>query len=95
MRDYLLKPNEVAAIFSNIELILGINTLLMQDLNQKVDKMHTQNSADCTFAEVFLDIGNFLKMYVQYVSNHEKSIETFENCKKSSQFASFLKVGSN
>ena len=64
----------------------------MEDLMRKVDEHTETNFVDCNFGDVFLDIGNFLKMYIQYVSNHEKSIETYENCRKQSQFANFQKV---
>ncbi|ELR11300.1 RhoGEF domain containing protein [Acanthamoeba castellanii str. Neff] len=85
----LLNTAEVSNIFSNITLILTINTELMNDLLKiKKSKPSTQN-----IGEIFLKLADYLKMYTQYCSNQGRALAEIENLKKTNpQFSTFLEA---
>eukprot|EP01119_Soliformovum_irregulare_P021238 TRINITY_DN7030_c0_g1_i1.p1 TRINITY_DN7030_c0_g1~~TRINITY_DN7030_c0_g1_i1.p1 ORF type:complete len:772 (-),score=249.29 TRINITY_DN7030_c0_g1_i1:38-2353(-) len=73
-------------IFSDIEMILNLNTKLLTDLSPIVKNW----SPRARLGKIFLNIADFLKIYSKYISNFNNSLETLEKCKKKPNFEKFL-----
>jgi len=84
----VLPQEKVNSIFSNIEDILQMNTLLLHDLEER---MENWNASRC-IGDLFLQMAPFLRIYSAYVSNFDDASSTLEACEKQPGFASFLKV---
>lgn len=83
----LLPPDKVAAIFSNLEDILQMNTVLLHDLEER---MQAWSEAQC-IGDLFVRLAPFLRIYTAYVSNFDDASATLEACEKLPAFAAFLK----
>ena len=83
----ILKPEEVDAIFSNIELICNVNKELLQQLEQRVDTW----SSTQLVGDVFLKMGPYLKTYSQYCNNYPAAIALYNRRRQlSSKFSKFI-----
>ncbi|KAL6073123.1 RhoGEF domain containing protein [Balamuthia mandrillaris] len=83
----ILTPPQVQVIFSNIALILTINTELLEKLRKvKKNKPSTQN-----IGEIFLSMADYLKMYTQYCSNQGRALAEIERLElENERFKEFL-----
>jgi hypothetical protein len=81
-------PKDVQSIFSNVELILNISNEMLQSLSDRYEKW-TPNQC---IGDIFLKMGPFLKLYIQYVNNYEHSLETLERLEKNPLFQAFYKA---
>lgn len=82
----ILPENEIRAIFSETEVILNYNRLLLVQLEQRVGKW---NVHQC-LGDIFLQIAGFLKIYSQYCSHYSEAMRILGECKKLSKFKKFL-----
>jgi hypothetical protein len=88
--NHTLNDNMLKTIFSNIEVILNINSILLKKLQQRGDNWHV----DQKIGDVFLSMLEFLKCYNQYVNHYNKSIDTLAECAKSPAFLDFIRAKS-
>ena len=82
-----MKSEHVDIIFSNIELILGFNKLLLLDIQKRFDSWNEST----LIGDIFLRLTPFLKLYTEYSNNYNKSMELITlACKKSKPFKEFV-----
>jgi len=77
-RDGMLDEAALRAIFSNIEIIAGINRTLLEDLRERHGAWHPNQCV----GDIFLGITDFLKVYIDYVKNYEDAIAALEQARK-------------
>ncbi|XP_004363962.2 hypothetical protein CAOG_03123, partial [Capsaspora owczarzaki ATCC 30864] len=86
----LLKPEELATIFPNVQSLLGINETLLKDLDERVKAWDAQTT---TIGDVFKRMAPFLKLYETYCNQHGTATQMLSRCQtKSENFSSFLKT---
>jgi hypothetical protein len=93
--DVILTKAEIQLLFSNLSLILALNTKLRDDLLKKLEKS-PWDEEQTTVGDVFTHFGHFFKMYKEYVLNHKKAEEWLQTAssvkrKKVHQFLSDCK----
>jgi hypothetical protein len=80
-------------IFSNIEILNGVNVELLREIIRAVA---TSKGTEIVFGGAFIRMSGFLKVYISFVRNQDISLQTYNNCKKhNSEFANFLQVNLN
>jgi len=84
-QENILKPDEITAIFSVLELIVDVNKELLTQLKDKLE----QWSDEQTIGDIFTKLGPFLKMYSQYCRNYHKSIDTLIAVRLKNSFINF------
>jgi len=82
----ILTEIEIRAIFSELEVLLNYNNLLLVQLEQRVAKWGVHQR----LGDIFLQIASYLKIYSQYVSNYNEAMRILAECKKQSRFKKFL-----
>eukprot|EP01103_Thecamoeba_quadrilineata_P016274 TRINITY_DN5397_c0_g1_i1.p1 TRINITY_DN5397_c0_g1~~TRINITY_DN5397_c0_g1_i1.p1 ORF type:complete len:724 (+),score=162.54 TRINITY_DN5397_c0_g1_i1:74-2245(+) len=78
---------QVGNLFSNVEIILGINTQLLAELEEALTDTKAE---DVIVGVTFKKMSDFMKMYATYCVNQPKALETLEECKQKSTFVNFL-----
>eukprot|EP01114_Cavostelium_apophysatum_P018154 TRINITY_DN5556_c0_g1_i2.p2 TRINITY_DN5556_c0_g1~~TRINITY_DN5556_c0_g1_i2.p2 ORF type:complete len:976 (-),score=267.05 TRINITY_DN5556_c0_g1_i2:63-2990(-) len=81
-REGIATPQEISTLFSNVELIIGVNRQLLSDLKSL--------EGGKGLGEAFLKTVDFLKMYANYCMNQENAFKTLTKLKKDKKFESFL-----
>lgn len=71
----IAQPDQVMAIFSNAELILGVNKELLQNLED----------ASTSLGDAFLRMSPYFKMYSTYCNNRTKCLQTVASVKQSNK----------
>jgi len=104
----LASEAETRTIFSSVEIIFSLNSMLLEGLNNKMRHWSSKQ----TIGDVFLYLvrfhllnwffvpphkihlqGDFLKSYTDYINNYDNSQLTVLKCKDNSpRFARFLEV---
>jgi len=85
-RPLILPLETIKLIFSDIEVILSINTKLLQELDQVINHTSLQ-----LVGTVFVSHKDYLKVYSTYINGYEKAVDTLEKCKKTvPNFKKFL-----
>jgi hypothetical protein len=82
----ILSDNEIRAVFSETEVLLNYNRLLLVQLEERVGKW---NVHQC-LGDIFLQIAGFLKIYSQYCSHYSEAMRVLGECKKYKNFRKFL-----
>eukprot|EP01111_Echinosteliopsis_oligospora_P009558 TRINITY_DN2823_c0_g1_i1.p1 TRINITY_DN2823_c0_g1~~TRINITY_DN2823_c0_g1_i1.p1 ORF type:complete len:446 (+),score=91.59 TRINITY_DN2823_c0_g1_i1:687-2024(+) len=82
----ILTDIEIRAIFSEMDAILGLNTLLLQDLESRVASWNVHQR----LGDIFITIANFLKIYTQYCANYNEAMRVLLECKKQPKFSKFI-----
>lgn len=70
----IISNEEIKTIFSNIQIILGYNDALLQDLRKKMELWHPSQ----TIGEVFLKMAAFMKVYTDYVRNFNDALSMIQ-----------------
>lgn len=83
----VLPAETVASIFSNIEEIIRVNTVLLADLEKR---MHVWATKPC-LGDIFEQLTHFFKMYNLYTSQYESALNTLTECDKNPVFVMFVK----
>eukprot|EP01114_Cavostelium_apophysatum_P014970 TRINITY_DN3996_c0_g1_i1.p1 TRINITY_DN3996_c0_g1~~TRINITY_DN3996_c0_g1_i1.p1 ORF type:complete len:701 (-),score=169.13 TRINITY_DN3996_c0_g1_i1:41-2143(-) len=81
-----ITEDQVRLLFSDIEIILGYNQQLLEDMTPRIKSW---SPSQC-LGDIFLRITNFLKVYTGYVQNYDVALETIGICKKNPKFAAFI-----
>jgi len=75
----MMTENEVRCVFSSsLESILECNRLLKDDITNKVDHWHYNQ----TIGDVFRFMTEHLKLYTEYITNYNVSLSTYESLRK-------------
>eukprot|EP01114_Cavostelium_apophysatum_P005323 TRINITY_DN1615_c1_g2_i1.p1 TRINITY_DN1615_c1_g2~~TRINITY_DN1615_c1_g2_i1.p1 ORF type:complete len:637 (-),score=180.86 TRINITY_DN1615_c1_g2_i1:36-1946(-) len=69
----LIPKDSVGAIFSNVELLVGVNRVLCEDLEEQARKYGGDK-----IGSSFIKLADYLKMYSVYCSNQKVSLDTIE-----------------
>ena len=79
------------AIFSELTVIFGLNSVLLQALEKTVANASPVSSA--RVGGVFVKIGSFLRWYHSYVSNYDNAFQTLRKLKtNSASFRAFIQT---
>lgn len=82
----LLTRDQVRAIFSEIEVILAYNRMLLASLKKRMETW----SCDTKLGDIFMKMTDFLKVYTQYVNNYDSALTTINTVKHVEKVAVFL-----
>eukprot|EP01103_Thecamoeba_quadrilineata_P016791 TRINITY_DN5723_c0_g1_i2.p1 TRINITY_DN5723_c0_g1~~TRINITY_DN5723_c0_g1_i2.p1 ORF type:complete len:678 (+),score=96.17 TRINITY_DN5723_c0_g1_i2:266-2035(+) len=83
----LLNKQQFKSIFSEIEVISAYAQTLLRQLEPRIENWSPQQS----LGDIFINITHFLKVYTQYVKDHDKRIATVNLLKsKNPHFVTFL-----
>ncbi|XP_039098081.1 pleckstrin homology domain-containing family G member 3 isoform X3 [Hyaena hyaena] len=80
----LLQPEQVSALFGNIENIYALNSQLLRDLDGC-------NSDPVAVASCFVERSQEFDIYTQYCNNYPNSVATLTECMRDKQQAKFFR----
>ncbi|XP_041514130.1 pleckstrin homology domain-containing family G member 3 isoform X8 [Microtus oregoni] len=80
----LLKPEQVSALFGNIESIYALNSQLLRDLD-------SCNSDPVAVASCFVERSQEFDIYTQYCNNYPNSVAALTECMQDTQQAKFFR----
>ncbi|XP_032101785.1 pleckstrin homology domain-containing family G member 3 isoform X8 [Sapajus apella] len=80
----LLKPEQVSALFGNIENIYELNSQLLRDLD-------SCNSDPVAVASCFVERSQEFDIYTQYCNNYPNSVAALTECMQDKQQAKFFR----
>ncbi|XP_039324748.2 pleckstrin homology domain-containing family G member 3 isoform X5 [Saimiri boliviensis] len=80
----LLKPEQVSALFGNIENIYELNSQLLRDLD-------SCNSDPVAVASCFVERSQEFDIYTQYCNNYPNSVAALTECMRDKQQAKFFR----
>ncbi|XP_066129234.1 pleckstrin homology domain-containing family G member 3 isoform X1 [Saccopteryx bilineata] len=80
----LLKPEQVSALFGNIESIYALNSQLLRDLDNC-------NSDPVAVASCFVERSQEFDIYTQYCNNYPNSVAALTECMRDKQQATFFR----
>eukprot|EP00808_Paulinella_micropora_P024737 g9657.t1 len=89
----VLSAEEMICVFSNVRTLHGLNKKLMLDLESRIEGVNGEGkgwTGGTKLGEVFLTLGPFLKLYTDYVSNHEKAVYLLSRLNRQSRWQTFL-----
>jgi hypothetical protein len=74
-RDEMLAKDEISAIFSDMELIVLLNSQLWKDLEERMNEWPMQHVGD-----VFSRAAPVLLIYFRYIHNYDHAMEVLTKC---------------
>ncbi|KAM9646661.1 pleckstrin homology domain-containing family G member 3 isoform 1-T1 [Trichechus inunguis] len=80
----LLKPEQVSALFGNIENIYALNSQLLRDLD-------SCNNDPVAVASCFVERSQEFDIYTQYCNNYPNSVAALTECMRDKQQAKFFR----
>ncbi|XP_036290183.1 pleckstrin homology domain-containing family G member 3 isoform X7 [Pipistrellus kuhlii] len=80
----LLQPEQVSALFGNIESIYALNSQLLRDLD-------SCNSDPVAVASCFVERSQEFDIYTQYCNNYPNSVAALTDCMRDKQQAKFFR----
>ncbi|KAL6077678.1 SH2 domain-containing protein [Balamuthia mandrillaris] len=83
----ILSKEDIKTIFSHIEVIFAYNSDLLQKLEDRVDQWDADSSV---LGDIFLYMGDYLRVYANYVANYSNAQRTLKECKNNKRFQQFL-----
>ncbi|KAJ6238031.1 faciogenital dysplasia protein [Anaeramoeba flamelloides] len=87
----IVKLKDISAIFSSIETIAGANEILYQRLMENYPKEDLiSNVGKLNVGKIILELGDYLKSYTLYCSNHELALKTIAHYRKKSNYQKFI-----
>jgi len=87
-QSQLVPQKVVTDIFQNIETIYQFHKTFLEDLESLISNWHPSSSR---VGELFLSLAPYFKLYTQYCSNYDKSINVIQMHKKTTpKFEQFL-----
>eukprot|EP01117_Protostelium_nocturnum_P011895 TRINITY_DN4341_c0_g2_i3.p1 TRINITY_DN4341_c0_g2~~TRINITY_DN4341_c0_g2_i3.p1 ORF type:complete len:976 (-),score=437.70 TRINITY_DN4341_c0_g2_i3:39-2966(-) len=99
IRDIFLNPlkeakiitkENIVAIFSDIEIILGYNDAFLAKLVSAINDAKVASTI--RLGPIFAEMGSFLLLYSPYINNYNSAIETFSKLKSTNKaFAKWIK----
>eukprot|EP01102_Stenamoeba_stenopodia_P006184 TRINITY_DN16_c0_g2_i3.p1 TRINITY_DN16_c0_g2~~TRINITY_DN16_c0_g2_i3.p1 ORF type:complete len:1198 (-),score=204.75 TRINITY_DN16_c0_g2_i3:685-4278(-) len=82
----IITAKELRYIFSDLEVILNVNSRLLSALTPRVHKWSEKQ----TIGDIFLKMTGFLKVYTQFVKDYNSALATIRSCSARPEFKSFL-----
>ncbi|CAM4569409.1 unnamed protein product [Lepidochelys olivacea] len=82
--ELLLRPEQVSALFGNIEDLYELNSELLQDLD-------SCNSDPVAVARCFVDRSQDFNIYTQYCNNYPNSVAALTECMRNNHQAKFFR----
>ncbi|XP_069586241.1 pleckstrin homology domain-containing family G member 3 [Ranitomeya imitator] len=79
-----MKPEQVSALFGNIEDIYGLNSQLLQDLDGCSEN-------PVAVAGCFVEKSHYFDIYTQYCNNYPNSVATLTECMRNKVLAKFFR----
>lgn len=79
-----IRPEQVCALFGNIEDIYEFNSELLQSLDMC-------ESDPVAIAQCFVDKSEYFEIYTQYCNNYPNSVATLTDCMRSKNLAKFFR----
>ena len=90
-KHHILSPQDIRAIFSNIEELMRVNMELLSAMEEQLG-VHGPDGKATAFMKAFEIVLPHFKMYSTYVINYNKAIETLKDRERSNKsFREFLK----
>jgi hypothetical protein len=83
----MINKAQLRVLFSDLEVIVGLNTELLADLEAHVANFHPRRTC---VADPFLKYGAFFRWYHSYISNYDRAFKLLTMLKKSPKMKSFL-----
>eukprot|EP00005_Dracoamoeba_jomungandri_P000908 CAMPEP_0174253766 /NCGR_PEP_ID=MMETSP0439-20130205/3115_1 /TAXON_ID=0 /ORGANISM="Stereomyxa ramosa, Strain Chinc5" /LENGTH=950 /DNA_ID=CAMNT_0015334963 /DNA_START=126 /DNA_END=2978 /DNA_ORIENTATION=- len=81
-----ITEQQIRTIFYQIETIYQFNTLLLHSLNERLGNW----SQHSLLGDVFLDMGDYMRIYRSYIINYANALSTLQECRKNKKFQDFL-----
>ncbi|KAI8895110.1 hypothetical protein BC833DRAFT_602380 [Globomyces pollinis-pini] len=85
-KNKLIRPKDMAIIFSNIEQVLPVN----QELLRELEKRQSVNPIVNMVGDVFIRVSDYLKMYTMYCSNHPYALMKLQAMRQQKSISKFL-----
>ncbi len=83
----VLSRTKIQVIFSVVEVMLGLNMALLEDIEARLRMWH----ADQCIGDIFLSMGDYLKIASQYVNNYDVSRQSLKDeLKANERFRTFV-----
>jgi len=82
----LIRNDEKSKLFSNVNLIVGVNQTLLHQLEERVSDW----SFETCLGDVFLTLSPYLIMYTTYISNYTQAMETYQRLQQQPAFANMI-----
>ncbi|KAL9649455.1 hypothetical protein ABK040_000694 [Willaertia magna] len=74
----IITKEEVQAIFSDIEVIINVNTTFLNDLEERMKNYVYETQ----LSDIFLTMAPFFKTYSRYCNNYDRANEVLKKCKE-------------
>eukprot|EP01104_Vermistella_antarctica_P019541 TRINITY_DN76_c3_g1_i1.p1 TRINITY_DN76_c3_g1~~TRINITY_DN76_c3_g1_i1.p1 ORF type:complete len:420 (-),score=92.07 TRINITY_DN76_c3_g1_i1:222-1298(-) len=88
-----LTSNEMNALFSNLDVIRGVNQQMLDMMEARVKDFSSTEYERLVIGDIFSKQSDLFKMYTQYVANQPQLISTLESCQRSnSEFFAYIKT---
>ncbi|XP_077395337.1 pleckstrin homology domain-containing family G member 3-like isoform X2 [Festucalex cinctus] len=84
MSNLPIRPEQVCALFGNIEDLYEFNSELLQSLDMC-------DNDPVAIAQCFVDKSEYFEIYTQYCTNYPNSVAALTNCMRSKTLAKFFK----
>ncbi|TPX38315.1 hypothetical protein SmJEL517_g00307 [Synchytrium microbalum] len=85
-KNKLLRPKDLAVIFSNIEMLLPMN----QELLKLLEERQAQNHVVDRVGDIFIRVCDYMKMYTMYCSNYPYALVKLQALRHSKAVQKFL-----
>ncbi|KAL6051803.1 Rho guanine nucleotide exchange factor (GEF) 17 [Balamuthia mandrillaris] len=82
-----ITEREITQLFSNLESIIGLNTQILEAMEERMDAW----PSDCRFADIFIQKAPVLRLYTEYLNNYERQVQVLTELEKKPAFVAFLK----
>jgi arsenate reductase-like glutaredoxin family protein len=84
----ILKPPQIAAIFSIVREILNFHRKFLEQLEKRINKWNDKQ----LLGDVFVNNANGLKLYTDYVNNYDNALATLGECQTKKKFRKYLEA---
>ena len=84
----LILPRDIATIFANFEILLGISSELLSSF----EKRQSENMHISSIGDLFLPVCDYLKMYSTYCGNHPNVHGKIESIRQTKSISKFIDV---
>jgi hypothetical protein len=85
-----ITEDQVKNMFYQVRVIYGLNSTLLNELEQRTDAKTWK--VDSVIGDIFVKMGDFLRVYASYISNYSKASQTLKECKQNKKFVEFLQA---
>lgn len=88
--DAILSPQQVKKVFSNLDILQQLHASFLVDLRARVHETSPETlQKPWVVGDLFLQFGPYLKLYSEYVTNHEGASAELTLLLQSASFAKF------